>query len=49
MFLKILPGKSKGLGKDKKVLEVNKQLPRIMLTVHNCYPELVEYVEDFKG
>ena len=30
--MKILPGKSKGLGKDKKILEVNKQLPRIVLT-----------------
>lgn len=47
--MKILPGKSKGLGKDKIILEVNKQLPRIAPTVSNCYTELVKYVEDYKG
>lgn len=54
MFLKILPGKSKVPDKDKKTkttkLEVNKQqLPRIMQTVSNFYPELVEDVKDYKG
>lgn len=42
--MKILPGKSKGLDKDKKILEVNKRLPGITLTVSNFYLELVEDV-----
>lgn len=46
VLLKIFPGMSKGLDKDKKIPEMNKQLSRIMLTANNCYPELTEYVED---
>ena len=45
--MKILP--VEGLSKDKKILEVNKQVPRITLTISNFYRGLVEGVEDYKG